>query len=345
MATSGTVPEKEVGTPPGLNRFDLQLSKLTPLLSIASQSSSPALSFYQSPARQYLFYLEALAIIYRSIRNKKRFEKLRNAFKTLEDQLGKIDYFDSFIKEFSAQKDFPVVLLDNLKQHYTAELNVLLQLLNKTGWLGDPASELKWIRKKLKTAKWLNARADQKKIAAVIIREIKKINSDYISGKLNFETIEKGVHEFRRQIRWISIYAQALDGSIQLAMEENTDPQLTRYLTKETLESPFNKLPELKTGIVPIYIRSTNFYALSWLIAESGKLKDEGLRIICLEDAIRETKLAAGDVAKQMAKELAISSQLSLHEIKDRMKLLVDDFINKNQILMRIKQDILASIK
>jgi len=331
-------------TPQGLKRFVLHLSKVIPLLTAASQSATPALNFYQSPSRQYLFYLEALARIYKNIHNKKRFEKMRIAFKTLEDQLGKVDYFDSFIKEFSSQKDFPVVLLENLKQHYNAELNVLLLLMKNDGWLSDDASILKWINKKLESADWLTAQEERKEIATVIIQEIEKVNDDYTSGKLNFETIENGVHEFRRQLRWISIYAQALDGLIQLTMEENTDPQLAGYLTKETLESPFNKLPEPETGVAPIYIRSTNFYALSWLIAESGRLKDEGLRIICLEDAIHETQSAAGDAAKQMAKELAVSSKHSLHEIKDRMKLLANDFIYKNRMLMRIKQDIYESI-
>jgi hypothetical protein len=314
------------------------------LLTAASRSSTAALGFYQSPARQYLFYLEALTLIYKDIHNRKRFEKMRAAFKSLEDQLGKIDYFDSFIKEFSAQKDFPVPLLENLKQHYTEELNLLYKLLKKDGWLGDDASMLKWINKKLETAGWLKALKDRKEIAKVIIREIKKITDEYASGKLNFKTIENGVHEFRRRLRWISIYAQALDGLIQLAMEENTDPQLAIYLTKETLESPFNKLPENKTGLAPIIIRSTNFYALSWLIAESGRLKDEGLRIICVEDAIRETRSATDDAAKQMSRKLAVNSKHTLHEIKEQMKLLADDFINTNQILMRIEQDISVSI-
>src|SRR6185503_19421722 len=125
---------------------------------------------------------------------------------------------------------------------------------------------------------------------------------------------------------------------------ESPDPKLTSYLTKEVLESPFNIMPVLKAGIEPIYIEAPNFYALSWLIAESGKLKDNGLRIICIEEAFRETGYVHEKSLKAVTKSLAIKSTQSPREIKETMKVLGDKFIHHDKVLDRIKKDIRQSI-
>ncbi len=325
---------------PGYNRFVLHLNKFEPLLKSAAQSEDPAKTFYESSARQVLFYLQALARIYKKIHNKKRFERMRIAFKELEDQLGKVDYYDAFIKEFSVQKNFPPVLLENLKQHFSNELIALKKILDDQQWIDADFSALKYISEKLESADWKDAANDRRGVADAIILQIEKTVIDYESGKLNFKDLENGVHEFRRQLRWVSIYAQAVDGLVQLKKVDEPAAELKPYLTKEILESKFNLMPELKEGMVPIIIESPNFYALSWIINEIGNLKDDGLRIICIENAIRETKYAPETEVKKITRQLAIKSSESPRQIKKRVEIIVDDFINKKKVLKRIVSNV-----
>lgn len=330
--------------PDGFDRFKVYLTKLEQILETLPDSKERALTFYKTPARQYLFYLEALTHIYKMMHNKKRFERMRLSFKSLEDQLGKIDYYDGFIKEFSVQENFPPILLNCLKKHFNKELNNLDVLLTTEGWMTTEKSTIEGIRSALSDTDWLSAREERKAIGKTIVEMIELIKSDYHTGKLNFSDIENGVHKFRREVRWISIYAQALDGLIQLKPEVVADPDLMTYQTKEVVESPFNVLPVPKNEIQPIYIDTPVFYALSWIIAESGRLKDSGLRIIILEDAIRETHYVSEKEVKALTRILAVKSNKSLKEIKLTMKVIADKFILHDKVLDRIMDDIRLSI-
>jgi hypothetical protein len=330
---------------PGLQRFQLQLDKLDQLLVVVAKSKNPGTALFQSPARQILFFLESLARIYKGAHNKKRFERMRLAFKSLEDQLGKVDYYDAFINEFSKQKGFPKELLANLKKHYTAELNTLDQLLKNDGWID--AKKTKWniIQQELTTADWKSKTEDRKSVGKAIKKQIEEIELDYRVGRLNFNDLELGVHEFRRQLRWISIYAQALDGLIQLKKTTTKNAALKKYLIKEVMESPFNKMPIPKNDIPPITIQSSYFYGLSWLIAESGKLKDEGLRIICIENALKEIGVAKEKDIPSLAKKWAVNSKKMPEQIKNEMKIIADTFMYDANILATIKKDIKQAIK
>src|SRR4030095_3505068 len=93
--------------------------------------------------------------------NRKRFEKMRLAFKSLEDQLGKIDYYDGFIKEFSVQKNFPELLLDHIKKQMDKELRKLDIILKKDGWINGKISALQSIKNKLQTADWKSGAEDR----------------------------------------------------------------------------------------------------------------------------------------------------------------------------------------
>jgi hypothetical protein len=328
----------------GLNRFNLQIEIFENLLQKAAESKEPAVVLFQSNARQALFCLEALARIYKGIHNKKRFERMRLMFKSLEDQLGKIDYYYAYINEFSAQKNFPDILLNNLNQHYKHELLILESMLLNDGWLNENNSILAIIKEELETADWLNSKKEKTEIGKSIIGQIEEIEDKYDAGILNFNDLEHGLHEFRRQLRWISIYAQALNGLVQLKIIENSHAKMDIYLTKEVILNPYNKMPPLLIKINPIIIQSANFYSLSWLITESGNLKDEGLRIICIENAIKETALVFEKDLKKKTKQLAINNHRSPRQIKEEMEILADNFIHEAKVLHRIKRDIKRSI-
>ena len=107
-------------------------------------------------------------------------------------------------------------------------------------------------------------------------------------------------HELRRELRWLSIYPQALRGLIQMKPSIDSPEYLKKYLTPEIINSPFNKMPEAAAGQPIIYVEADYFYALSWLIAELGKLKDNGLKIVVLKEAVQSlNKVSDGDAEQQ----------------------------------------------
>ncbi len=325
----------------GLKRFNNQLAKLKEHLLVAKKAENPALAFYKSSARQTLFYLEALARLYKEIHNEKLFKSLKDDFKSLEDQLGKIDYYDAYYEELSTVPDFPKNIREYLQDNYEEELQKLGNILIVNGWLGD---KLIQIDTELIHENWLSPDKEQKEIAKAISKEIKSIKKDYKSEKLNFKDLENGVHEFRRQIRWISIYAQALDGLIQLK-PDNLSEQLRAYLTKEIIESKFNVMPSSDGLSETINISQSAFYALSWMIAKSGDLKDEGLKLICVEESMEALNFLPKSQISQEAKKLLPDMKVTPKQIKEEMKILADQFLTEDHVLDILRDDLKAVYK
>lgn len=322
----------------GYQRFYSKITSFQKILDKANQTENPALALYQSSARQVLFHLEALARIYKKIYNKKQFKAFQNSFKQLEDQLGKVDFYDTYWKEFFSTKDFPSTVLNVIKQNYFNELRQLEEILTIENWLQSD-QKLKGILESLDAVEWLPLEEETKAIAMVMAGQIEKLEMQYQTGKLNFNDIESGVHEFRRKIRWVSIGAQALDGLIQLKKDEY-DVFLKGYLTKAVLANKYNQLPEMNKGIPPIFLSQSAFYALSWLISESGFLKDKGLKLICLEEAIRKTGEVEEKEVEGMAKSLTGLEKISFKDLKERMKFMSDHFIFTDRVFDILIKDL-----
>ena len=91
----------------GPARFVYFLNKLQVLLDNAAKQKNPALWLYSNDARTPLFMLEGLTKLYTQIHNKKKFTKLKEQFKLLEDTLGAIDYYDNIAKDIISKKKIP----------------------------------------------------------------------------------------------------------------------------------------------------------------------------------------------------------------------------------------------
>ncbi len=102
--------------------------------------------------------------------------------------------------------------------------------------------------------------------------------------------MEDQVHELRRKLRWLSIYPQALRGTVHLTEALPADENVSKYLVPEIIQSPFNIMPAPGDKTTFLLLDKNNFLALSWMIAESGKLKDKGLGDVAYKEA-----LAAGN--------------------------------------------------
>ncbi|MBL7702082.1 MAG: hypothetical protein JNM14_07515 [Ferruginibacter sp.] len=302
----------------GLARFDHYLKQLEELLTKSSKQKNPALWLYQNNARTPLFMLEGLAKLYAGIHNKKKFSKIKEHVKLLEDAIGQIDYYDAFAKEFAANKKIPKEITGYLQAQSREKIQSLNELLVEKEWLGDDADRIEKIRKKLKKADWLDEKDDVKSLQQFYVIAINKI-LEFINEKdFHFTDVEKDVHEFRRMMRWLSIYPQALRGCIQLSKSKTATPKyLAKYLTRAITGSPYNKMPDA-AGLKHFLLLDQNrFYALSWMIAELGNLKDSGLKVEVIKEALLQTSKTNEAAALAKAYKLAGASQKTLQQILD----------------------------
>ena len=291
------------------------LTELSNLLVESNLQDNPALWLYQNNARTTLFYLEAMTRALAHFHNAKRFTKLTERFKTLEDGLGQIDYFDAFIKEFSSNPAMPAEVVDWLTQQRQAQLTQLNVTLHDDDWIGDTAQRIHKIRdgKASQKIDWLS---DDQLIGNLYALYQQKTSDINAALSQPITSIEDDLHELRRDVRWLSIYPQAFKGYIVLAPRRTiVARKFDKYLTDDILNSPFNKLPSVPDIASPVRLNANNFYAMSWFIAALGTLKDQGLRLDALTHAIHVTQKISPEAAQVQALSILGAQQATVAEI------------------------------
>ena len=299
----------------GASRFEYFLYKLQLLLDKASKQKNPALWLYKHDARTPIFMLEGLAKMYACIHNKKKFTKLKEHFKLLEDTLGAIDYYDTIAKDISINKKIPESVTTYLQAQTREKIQNLNEILVEKGWLLPDNNRIQKIQKKLAEAEWLKEENEVKAINEFYGKAIYSISEFVQTTACNFDNIEADVHELRRKLRWLSIYPQAMRGCIQLGLNKSVPKYLSKYLTKEITTSTFNKLPEAGDAKNILLLEQNHFYAVSWMIAQLGVIKDKGLHIVAVKEALQQTSDLEDIVAFKKTYQLLGSKQIKLNEL------------------------------
>ncbi len=303
----------------GLARFDFYLTQLEKLLTEAAKQENPAFWLYQNNARTPLFMLEGLAKLYSGIHNPKKLEKIETHFKTLEDALGAIDYYDAFAKQMILDPEISAATIKFLQARTVEKSAFMNDLLTEKNWIGENASRPPKIREKLGEVDWLDEKDEMKAIEKFYRENIAKINKFAKSYRKGFTELESQVHELRRKLRWLSIYPQALQGCIQLTENDSGDKNLAKYLTPEIVNSPFNKMPAAGENKFLLIFEKDYFLALSWLISQLGKLKDEGLRTVILEESGIKSGNDASRTEKILTDATAVANQFFAEKILDKI--------------------------
>jgi hypothetical protein len=319
---------------------------LTVLNKIAIKSGvdeQAAYNFYTNGARNYFFKCEALCRIFRAAVDKKYFDNYYELFKNVEDQLGNFDYHEALFTEISSTIKSPETFLTYFKNNRDDSYKSLQSFLKKEKWLAQKSSKYEEINSDLLSVEYPSQHALRSSLGKYIIKQLEKVTEEYANGKLDPENIESGIHEIRRKLRWVSIYAQVCDGWIQLKPVNLHLEELSVYLTDEIIKSPFNVLPPATKDIAPLHIETNHFYALSWIIAELGKLKDEGMKILAIESAIKTLEIKDKEQIKNIRTIFNASSK-QLESIPGKAALLLNDFFNKHKITQGIIRDINNSL-
>ena len=285
------------------------------LLVDASKTKNPALNLYTQQARNILFQIEGLSRLLAKMEETDKSEKLLKSIKQLEDLLGQADYYEAFHKDFKSYTVIPRLIKEKNYTYFQVTIATLQEVLLDKKWLPIPSTKIEKIQKAIDKQTDHSLEKELELIQHIYKKDIfklKKILQKYQSKKID---MENDLHEVRRKLRWLSIYAQALQGAVELKEDPTNKAALKNYLTKSVLSSPFNNLPINKNLEAKLQLDKNSFYALSWIIAELGTLKDQALKIDWLKNSYK--------TIMEMDKATANAKALSILKTDDDIKSLL----------------------
>jgi hypothetical protein len=315
------------------NNFIGPAEQLKSLFDEMASKKEKANALYRSSARSVLFQLEALCRLYRNVHEKKFFDLWYKEFKALEDTLGALDFFDAQHRFFSQSKNLKPWSEKVFLKHYNEELSFLSDVLVGQGW--TDGFRINSFLIGLDALPWPSAKQERRLVAQAMAEEIDRTEQKYHSGELNPYEIEHGLHEFRRKVRWISIYAQALGGMVRLRNEKLIAARLKPYCTKDVLKSSYNALPKPPKGVEWLELDASCFYALSWLIQKLGEWKDEGLVLEGYQHLLQAGAREASEDKKKLPQLFASS----LSELSARAEIAIDELVLHERILYKLSRD------
>ena len=275
-------------------------SQLQSLLNKASNQKNPALWLHNNNGRTTIFMLEALTRLHKNAFDEKVFDKWNKRFKKLEDVFGDIDQYSSLEAELKLNKKVSKEVLKYFNVQASNSINKCNQRLIEKEWL-DNKLEVFNLKLSEFDVNYNKEYADELKEA--MMEEIESILIFAEKSNYHLTKIEEEIHELRRKLRWLSIYAQALNGLVQLKQSTKRKNFEIDYFIRDILKSPYNIMPKKPQNASVLWFDSDSFFALSWLINDLGKLKDQGLKIQQLSDAIFITE----EISREQATVKAIA--------------------------------------
>ncbi len=312
------------------NPFLFYSTKLQSLLTKAAGQKDPALWLYKNDARTLLFMLEALTRLHNHAFDEKVFDKWNKRFKKLEDLFGEIDEYAALEAQFKTNKKIPKEVIRYFTLHKENYLEKCNRRLASKDWLSDKV--LSFDGKIAEFDQPYNE-AYVEELRFALEKEVDEMLYFALKADYKFTKIEEEVHELRRKFRWLSIYAQAMRGMIQLRKSGKQKKYHTSYFTKETLQSPYNKLPAKPKDVAILEFDSDSFFALSWAIHELGALKDRVLSLYQLRDAIYVTdQVNKEEATKKAIAMLGLKATVEADVLKEASAL-IHTFMAKDKIL------------
>lgn len=314
------------------NPFLFYSSRLQALLVKAAKQKDPALWLYNNKARTPLFMLEALTRIHQKAFDEKIFLKWNKRFKKLEDLFGVMDEYIVLEQDLKKNKKVNKETLKYFLVHaanYTKKCNERLLVKD---WLNQKMLAFDEQLNKYKV-EYNHEYCDALQFA--LTDEVDAILYFLLKTDYQFARIEQ-VHEVRRKLRWLSIYATAMRGLIQLKKSEKRSKTTINYFTKDILSSPYNKIEaKPKNANVILYDRDS-FFALSWLINELGKIKDTGIRMEELRDAVYILENVTQEQAKGKAISMLNMKSSVESDLLEQSSKIIRTAIEKDKILDKL---------
>lgn len=298
------------------NEYSAQLLKL---LDKCRTQSNPAMWLYKNNARSVLFMLESITrLIYKSTGDKTN-KKWHKTFRLLEDRLGKIDHYHQIVITLTEKRSVAKPELEYLikkREKATIKLNTLL-------------SENDFYKKFMVSFCRSNGvNILNNDMVSKFKKRIKKEIYDYEvffdQHRNGFNDLETQVHEIRRKMRWLSLYAASLQGIIALKQSNKKFIWEKQLLNNNSKNNIYNKISVKKGLSNYIFLNKSAFIALNEVVEKLGHLKDIGLTIQAMENAIMQTK----GLSKAEAYKIALEQMKSPYTI-EKILLAAHDLLYK----------------
>jgi hypothetical protein len=326
--------------PHARRRFTSHLLKVETLLNEAQGLAAdgiPGEIIFKGGLRTPMFMLEALGRVYRhQDLDNDLFERIRTESKIIEDALGLVDYWAA-ISSKAVTWSLPAGAQQLAKARYLEACGRVWAWVESQNWITSryhPDIELLGDRlnRKLKNVDWLTPKRESKTLRKWLVNELHDIHEHM--EELDLQDIEHGLHEARREVRWISIYFTAVAGGFVLDTAAPPPENWTQYLTQEIVSNPYNQLPAPENDDEPLKVPAPLLYALSYLIDELGKIKDKAMWTETAGHLLHLT----GEKAN--LQELLQSDYLEAETATSRGSELLQQVLIEDQLLLRLANGI-----
>lgn len=252
----------------------------------------------ESGNRTDLFELEALLRVYESEYSDTLQGFLEDEIKPFEDELGRLlDLKEAIL--FSEVVQAPKEVIAFLKGREDAQRSVLKRFLVEHQFFGKKASHspLIELQKSIEETEWASKKSDRKHV----LKAFKNLFKEIRNKEYDMTELEDGLHEFRRDVRWIPIYLRSFPDLFRLDSRELPEAKISPG--DPMFSSPYSKLARPKNSVsFPILFPKIGLVALNKIVDRLGKAKDVGK----MQEILTHAFLEVGVVAtKTQAKNLA----------------------------------------
>jgi len=266
--------------------MDLLLNNLDAALQAYKDNPTQPFGFYVHlhDCRTPLFKIQALVRLLdrKKKKNVRAISAILSISKTVEDMIGQYDFASSILKG-NEKWQFPDEVKNQILIQYGFALGTLEECLLQLGWITRGKNVIQYddfgfdyLKSALKEISFTTSKKEKKQVLQLFKNICLDIDEDIRGKKLDLTHIEDGIHEFRRDIRWLSIYASALRGKVILINNPETDP-FQHFITPNNIDSKYNTLIINEDEENILTFQQGGFYALGALISDLGIIKDKGL--------------------------------------------------------------------
>lgn len=286
-----------------------------------AQAVADALLTHDS--RREIFTLEALLRLYEPELGRDG-ERPLKLVKELEDHVGATTSFQN-AKVAMRQNHAPPAIINRIAELEDAGRQAVIELISEK-WLPGVDGKSKAVSniiKGLVDHDFGKPGHDRKRVAKSLAKLADKLrHKDFPTDSI------VTVHKFRRQLRWLALYLEAVDGLVQPVTRKNPSAHYSALMTDTKLVKAVigaGGLPPPHPGEEPIEIPGDLYFGLQKAIYDLGVVKDDVELRELLSSVLEEQGKSPDEVAKilgskgsqkdMQARATAIRDELATHHV------------------------------
>ncbi len=260
------IPLLALGDPPQPARFEKSFAVLRAIF--AETDPRKIIDQLIAKGRGPLFSIEGLARIYED-QYPETMTSLRDQSKEFEDRLGTlVDLGEhvAYAKEIGASDR----VMRLLRKKVTEDREAFLIWLQENKWVDTDDFRLEKWERKVAATDWDGPKKDRRYVLEQLIASTKQLrHNDW-----DLSELQDGVHDFRRRLRWLSIYSQSL--ADLMVMDDRTLNRWDAILTEPIASSQYADLPSADKLKFPILLPRALHLELTQAIYGLGNAKNAG---------------------------------------------------------------------